>query len=324
MEIHKLNTPYIWDDYIRKQSGSFLQSTCWADFQKNLGFDFWLLAAQDQKNSVGAATLVIKRTLPFGKNYLYIPHGPVFSDSSALKFLLKQIYQLAIKQNSVFLKIEPYLSEKEEELRNILKEMGFKKSSKEIQPQQTIVLDLSKSERELLKSMKPKTRYNIKLAEKRGVKIRPLASSRDFEFFWNLMQETARRNKFKIHPKEHFEKLFELKPVKIYFAEYQGEILAAALIAYWSHQVIFLHGASSNILRNLMAPYLLHFEIIKKAKADGFREYDFYSFDEKKWSGFSRFKSGFGGEIKKYPGSFDLVFNHFWYILYLLAQKLRF
>ncbi|MBI5071795.1 peptidoglycan bridge formation glycyltransferase FemA/FemB family protein [Candidatus Falkowbacteria bacterium] len=187
-------------------------------------------------------------------------------------------------------------------------------------------MDLTKSEDELLAAMHEKTRYNIRLAEKKNLALK----TGTVDDFWKLMEETTKRDEFRAHPKKYYEKMFEkladgeknkmrgeLKIV------YQGIApLAAAIIGYFGDTVTYLHGASSYEYRNLMAPYLLHWEIIKEAKKLGYKFYDFWGIDEKKWPGVTRFKKGFGGFEINYPGTFDLPINKLWYKIYNLAKKI--
>ena len=190
-------------------------------------------------------------------------------------------------------------------------------------------MDLDKGEEELLKSMHQKTRYNIRLADKKGVKIKFNKSDKDLDSFWQLLQETTNRDKFSAHSKSYYQEMLSLDNVYLALAEYEGEVLAANIIMPWGNTTTYLHGASSNKFRNVMAPYLLQWETIKKAKKEGFQYYDFWgiapegSSKEKSWAGITRFKRGFGGKEIKYLGTYDFIVNSFWYRLYELVRKFR-
>jgi len=283
---------------------SFLQSKEWLGFQKSLGRKIW------QIEGIG----VIKNNLPFKKSYLYSPRCPVkvFSES-----ILSKVKEIAKQENAIFFKIESLIDK--------LEEFGFKKSTS-IQPKKTLILDIAKSEQELLNQMHYKTRYNIKLAEKKRIIIKKQDTRNNnqtyFDDFWRLMQETTKRDKFRPHPKEYYRKMLEIPGIELFVAEYNGKIIAANIMVFYDKQAIYLHGASDYEHRNLMAPHLLQWEQIQEAKKRGCIEYDFWGIDENKWPGVTRFKKGFGGCSISYPGAFDLVFQPIWYSIYKIARKI--
>lgn len=277
---------------------SFLQSVDWVNFQKSLGRRVWQL---DGIN-------IIKHNLPFKKSYLYSPRcrGDFLSED-----FLEKIKEIAKKENTIFFKVEP--------LTEINKKFGLRKS-KNIQPRKTLILDISKSDEELLNQMHYKTRYNIQLAQKKNVEIKK--NKKYFEEFWQLMKQTTKRDGFKPHPKEYYRKILEIPGVELFVAEFNNKIIAANIVVFYDKQAIYLHGASDYEHRNLMAPHLLQWEQIKEAKKCGCVEYDFWGIDEKKWPGVTRFKKGFSSQEIIYPGAYDLVFQPIWYRIYKLAKKL--
>lgn len=286
---------------------SFLQSDKWLDFQKSLGRKVW------QVEGVS----IIKHKLRLGKSYLYSPYCE--SKFLSEKFF-SEVKEIAKNENAVFLKIEPLDS-----LGARLKDYEFVKSHN-IQPQKTLILNITKSEQELLKEMHPKTRYNIGLADKKGVKVSAQGGSapggKSFEDFWKLMQETTKRDGFHPHPKEYYKKLLEIPGVELFVAESDGKIIAANIVVFYNKTAIYLHGASNYEHRNLMAAPLLQREQIKEAKKRGCTEYDFWGIDEIKWPGVTRFKKGFSGKEIEYPGAYDLVFQPPWYKVYKIARKI--
>jgi len=281
---------------------SFLQSNQWLDFQKSLGRKVW------QVEEIG----IIRYNLPFGKSYLYSPRceGKFFSD-----LFLEKIKEIAKQENAIFFKAEPR--------DNInLKQFGFVKAH-DIQPKKTLILDITKSEQELLDKMHYKTRYNIQLAQRHGVKIRnPKPETRNFDAFWRLMEQTTKRDGFRPHPKEYYKKLLEIPNVELFTAEFENKIIAANIVVFYNKQAIYLHGASNYEQRNLMAAPLLQWEQIKEAKKRGCAKYDFWGIDEEKWPGVTRFKKSFNGKEIEYPGAFDLVFQPFWYKIYKIAREI--
>ena len=372
-----------WNNFVLENNGLFLQSWEWGEFQKSLGRKIWRLG--DCENW---AALVVKHNLPLGKNYLYCPGGPISNSKFKIqnsklqvkiqKFL-DDIRNIAEQEKSIFLKIEPFWESNNVFCHPEPREAGRRISMStcdEILPphqvrgqneiikdkliksdggqriEKTLVLDLEKPEEQLSAEMKQKTRYNIKVAEKHGIKTRVSESlEKDFEDFWRLMKGTAKRNKIKIHPKIHYEKLFSVchsRPasvipakagiqygvsssgnpeelqIELFLAEYQNKIIAANIVAFFGDKAAYLHGASDYEYRNLMAPYLLQWEQIKEAKNRGCQVYDFWGIDEQKWPGITRFKTSFGGKEIKYVGAWDYVFDKKWYWIYKNIKKIRF
>jgi len=282
------------------ESDSFLQSQEWGQLQEAMDRKIWRIGN----------TLVIKHNLSLGKNYLYSPRGPVDSVGS----FLKEVKKIAQEEKSIFLKVEP---ENELELKNL----GFIKSEKEIQPSKTVSLDISKPEEELLSQMHHKTRYNIRLAKKKGIQIGQ-GDSKDLDSFFSLLKETAQRDKFHLHPDDYYRKIFEILGAKLFLARYQNKVIAASLVYFSNQTATYLHGTSDYNTRKLMAPYLLQWQSILKAKESDLKYYDFYGINQDKWPGVTRFKKGFGGKEISYPGSFDLVYSSFWYEVYKIARKI--
>ena len=287
-----------------------------------------------------ALIVISQRSLSRGFFYWYAPRGPLLrSDLSreksaeVIKFLFHGIKRL--NQKAVFLKVEP-ASADETFWRSVfpsrlLSGIFRVRRAQDIQPRETIVLNLRKTEDELLAAMHQKARYNIRLAQKKGVKIIS-GQPGDFEEFWRLMTVTGGRDGFRLHDKEHYRRLFSLsqktlpdKPafVQVFFSEYEGKKIATALMSFWGRRATYLHGGSDNDFREVMAPYLLQWEMICRAKKEGALLYDFYGISEKKWPGVTRFKRGFGGEERIYPGVFDIVFRAAMYRCYRLLKLVR-
>jgi lipid II:glycine glycyltransferase (peptidoglycan interpeptide bridge formation enzyme) len=332
-----------WNNFVLENNGLFLQSWEWGEFQESLGRKIWRLGDGENWQA-----FVVKYNLPMGKNYLYCPAGPTivssikYNVSSIIEKFLNEIKNIAIREKSIFLKIEPFWG-KGETLRQAqginFNDLKFIKSDGGQRILKTLVLDLNKSEDELLAEMKQKTRYNIRLAEKHGIRIKVSDSIKeDFELFWRLTQETIERDKFFVHSREHYEKMLSVGRhempdqvrhdngvnVKLFLAEYQNKIIAANIVVFFGSRAIYLHGASSNEHRNLMAPYLLQWEQIKEAKKRDCAIYDFWGISEKNWPGVTRFKKGFGGKEIDYCGTLDYVCNKKWYLIYRFAKFLNF
>lgn len=300
---------------------SFLQTTEWLEFQKSIGRPAWRF--DDGK----VVANIIQHDLPFGMNYLYIPHGPeIHLDEIAgglkneLESFVSYIKKLAKEQKSIFIKIEPL----QDSTIELLYGAGFKKSSKEIQPHRSVILDLEKSEEELLTAMHHKTRYNIKVADKSGIKINP---SHDVEAFLKLLRKTAKRDKFSAHNENYYRKLLEFfqkgnLKTDLVLAYHSEKPVAGAIVLTADDICYYMHGASDHDARAMMAPYALHWEMIKYLKKQDLKMYDFWGIDAQKYPGVTRFKLGWGGRQVEYPGAFDMSIRGFWFLMYKILRKI--
>ncbi len=320
-----------WDDFVsRNEHGSFLQSWAWGETQKKLGNIFWRLVLKESGEIKGVA-LVIKRQLPLGQCWLYVPGGPVLKNPNGQiqrSNILGKVVGLAREEKAIFVKIDLAMPEPlAGEFDN-----GWKKSKREVQPRNTLVLDLDKSEEELLSDMHQKTRYNIRLAERRGVKIRFSKDKRDLEIFIGLAHEVSERTSFRYHPDDYYwamrEVLVPAGLMKIAVAEYQGQALAASLIITFGKVTTYAHGASSMKKKEVMASHLMQWRSILRAKEAGSRIYDFYGVApqgvaDHPWAGITRFKEGFGGRRVNYVGAYDFVTRSHLYALFDLATGVR-
>jgi lipid II:glycine glycyltransferase (peptidoglycan interpeptide bridge formation enzyme) len=202
-----------------------------------------------------------------------------------------------------------------------------------MQPEHTLIIDITKTEEEILGEMKPKGRYNIKVAEKSGVIVR---RSDSVDNFYSLYATMANRQKITFRSKQYFQTLVDVMREKGYCEMFEAIInsegrkivLAAAIMSYYEDQAIYLFGGSSDKMRNVMAPYKLQWEAIIEAKRRGCKTYDFFGIapdDNPKhaWAGVTRFKKQFGGEEVAILGSYDKIYKPHEYQLFKLAEKLR-
>lgn len=304
--------------------------------QKNVGHLVWRFGVLDDNDKLIASAQIIGHRLPLNKGYLYCPRGPVVDNTltdeikqEILKLILSKARDLTIKTTQteeIFFRLEPIL-----EIRNSKFEI---RQTKSIQPSTTLMLDLTQPAEKLLADMHPKNRYNIKLAEKHQIEISEL-NKNDFENVWPLFNQTSQRDKFNLHPKIYYQTTLATIPwIKLWAAEKDGQILAANLISYFGDTVTYLHGASNYDKRNLMAPHLLQWKIIldaqmlKYSNAPMLQYYDFHGIaetDDPKhpWSGITRFKKGFGGQIASYAGTYDFIYQPLSYHLYKIFRKIN-
>jgi lipid II:glycine glycyltransferase (peptidoglycan interpeptide bridge formation enzyme) len=205
-----------------------------------------------------------------------------------------------------------------------------------MQPREIFVIDITKSEEELLAQMKPKTRYNIRLAEKHGVRVFATREKKYQQAFFDLIEATARRKEISPHPKNYYATFFDAFPpemCQLFVAEYQGRVLVANIFIMYQGRAIYLHGGSSSEQRDVMAPFLLQWEQIKYAKEHGCTEYDFggvrtlatsYQIPTtNSWGGITRFKLGFSPSTTPtiFPGSYDMILDPVAYRFYNLIRR---
>ncbi|MFA6097956.1 MAG: peptidoglycan bridge formation glycyltransferase FemA/FemB family protein [Patescibacteria group bacterium] len=340
MEFKEIKSQKELNTFIGSQTrAQFLQSWGWGEFQVGLGRQIWRLGVLENEKIIGSA-LIVRQPLPFGKCYLYCPRGPVVDGQlpvdkhlAVLKTLASDIVGRAARSGAMFVKLEPPLVKiHRRAFDDLLREFNYREAGF-VQPRDSWYLDLSKSEEELIQAMHQKTRYNIRLAEKKDVHVRVSNNPKDFEIFWQLNKMTSERDQFQTHSQDYYQKMLEtLLPAgfqKIFIAEYEGKSIAANIVVFYGDTATYLHGASADEYRNVMAPHLLQWRQIQEAKKLGLRYYDFWgvapegSIKEKAWAGITRFKKGFGGTGVSYLGAFDLILNKFWYKLYKIGQKIK-
>ena len=272
----------------------FLHSAQWEDFQRRVG---------RTTRSLGEGAYAVRMELPAGQHYWYTP----FAAPEAL-------LEVARHSGGVFAKCEPMREGGAEELC----QAGFVAAVKQLQPQCTSIVSLG-GEEEMLEAMHPKTRYNVRLAARKGVSVSNDGSG---EAFWHLMEETTRRDGFSAHPRSYYEELLKTEGVSLFEARTREGVAAAAIVMRYEGQGVYLHGASSYQMRASMAPFALHWYIMRTLAQEGCATYDLWGIDEKRWPGVTRFKRGWGGREVSYVGSYDYPTRPFWYTLYRFKNTL--
>lgn len=313
----------IWNEFVIENNGSFLQSFEWGEFQKQFLHKVWRIEANKNGGNFLQAQVIKEKIFPI--TYFYIPYGPVFSKYSSLEereeffnLFLKEIGKLAKREGALFLRIEPTVSLPK------IENFSFRNSLKRNQPQRTLTLNLEKPENELLENMRAKTRYNIGLARRRGVEIK---ISDDYsDIFYRLIRKTRERQGFSSYTEEHYKNFFKISngfKVKMFLAEYQEKVIVASIVVFFGDRVISLHTGSDYEYRALKGADLLRWNVILYAKKMGYKTYDFWGIDEKKFPGVTDFKKGFGGDEAEYPLGVDVIFNNIWYQIYTIIRKVK-
>jgi peptidoglycan pentaglycine glycine transferase (the first glycine) len=316
-----------WDAFVGAQStGHFSQGWGWGSIANHLGSSARRLAIVDN-NSIRAAMQVFINPLGrTGRTHLYIPRGPVI-DSPTLddfRLLVDGLRALAREYKAVAVRIEPNVPQTDSLWPALLRQLNFCPIYPPLQPRSAWVLDIEPDLDTLLANMKPKTRYNIRLAAKRGVEIIS-GGPDDVPTFYEMYRETAQRDNFFIYEQPVYEAMFDtywkLGQLELLLARYQGAFIAGITLVHLGRTVWYLHGASRNEHRNVMAPYLLQWCGIQWAKARGAVLYDFRSVPDtplegQDMYGLFRFKRGFGGQqvtvLETYAYAFQPVLFHLW------------
>jgi len=335
MQVFEAKNGAEFNKFLISQDASILQSWQWGEFQKKLGRKVWRLLLTTNTGKHLAAVSVVKTPLARGKYYFYSSRGPVVSPSLNLDkiwhLIMDKMYDLKITEKPLFLRIDPPIKDHEVSAR--LQSLGFEKLPWEVQPKETSLLNLKQTEDQLINSMKPKTRYNIKLAERKGVTVEQFSDGKQIKIFWELMSQTTERDGFSAHPYVYYYNLLEVLGraglAKLFIAYYQRRPLAGAIVSFFGQSAVYLHGASSDRFRAVMAPYLVQWAAIRAAKSAGMKYYDFGGIiptgtsAAHSWAGITRFKKGFGGEEVSYVGAFDLVYDKMWYRMYRLLRRFK-
>ncbi len=333
-----------WNSFvIASPRGHILQSSQWGRLKEQFGWQVTRVAIQNRNQWLAGAQVLFRPT-PLGlRTIAYVPKGPItdWADEEATHALLDALHRLCRQNRAIFLKIEPDVPENSALAQRLI-DLGFHPSPQTIQPRCTILLDLTPDLEDILARMKSKTRYNIRLAARRGVTVRE-GTVEDLPEFYRLMQITSQRDRFGIHSRSYYETAHRLfvppKLARLFLATYEGKVLAGIMVFALGQRAWYMYGASSNEHRNLMPNYLLQWEAIRWAKGRGCLTYDLWGIPDEEeeileseftkrsdglW-GVYRFKRGFGGQVVHYLGAYDYVYSPPLYWLYnkLMAQRAR-
>lgn len=272
-----------WDAFVEGTPwGHLLQTARWGRFKSAFGWQVRRVVAEEDGRLVAGAQCLLRR-LPMGAA-AYVPRGPVVApdDEHTLAALLPALHRVARQAGAIFLKLEPPWEE-QADLAARLAAHGFRADADTVQPRATIVLDITPGADDILAQMKPKWRYNIRLAGRKSVTVRPAAPD-DLPAFYELMQVTSRRDRFPGHTAEYYAEAWErFVPSgrgQLLLAEYRGELLAGLMVFACGRTAIYLYGASSDRQRNRMPNHLLQWEAILWARSRGCTAYDLWGIPE--------------------------------------------
>lgn len=297
---------------------SFLQSFEWGEVLRASGQDIERVVIKNGDSKL-AGMLVYKKTL--GHKYVFMPYGPlVAGDGVDSENNWRELLEYIKKNNCIFFKFEP-------ENRNGCPQFVTKKIKlvKDVNPMATMILNLKKTKEEILSSFHPKTRYNLNLAMRKNLRV---VWEKNVAVFWELMKKTGGRDNFTLHPYKNYDSVINSQSVRQVIVYKDHIPVATACFWFLNDVCYYLYGASDYDYRQFMAPYLVQWEGILMAQSLGCSQYDLFGVAPKnnpshRYSGVTRFKSGFNGEVFETPGTFDLPLNGFWYFVYYLSRRLR-
>lgn len=304
-----------------------LQTGEWGELKSAFGWDPVRIIPSD-----GLGVQILFRRLPLGLTLAYLPKPAIsFQQLAVSPQFWAQIDTICKKRRAVFLKIEPDLWEEDNTI-DLHDTQYAIPSPHNIQPPRTVIIDLTGTEDEILARMKQKTRYNIRLAARKGVTVRPWD---DLPAFHQMMLVTGGRDEFGVHSLEYYRRAYDLFHPKgmaeLLVAEFEGKPLAALMVFAHGRRAWYIYGASNNEERNRMPTYLLQWEAMRWARSKGVEVYDLWGVPDEDeetleaqftergdglW-GVYRFKRGFGGEVKRAAQAVDRVYNPLLYKLYL-------
>ncbi len=325
-EVREVTDARGWDDFVRHATSpnEFLHSWQWGEFQRAAGKMILRLEVLMGSRRCAVA-LLVPHTTRLGKSFILAPRGPIIDpklDEDEREAVWHALFETIEKNrtaDTIFLKVEPNVAPPGD--------VGLVEGTG-MHPEQTLLLNLQKTEEELLSSMHHKTRYNIRLSERHGVTVGFGTSNEDVTEFIALMRETAKRQKIGVWPDQYYRTMVSSlgDSITIALARLHTKPIAAAILIRFGSTMTYLHGASAGAFHEHMAPHLLQWESICRAKEQGCSVYDFYGIapeheEEHKWSGITRFKMGFGGQVHKYAGAFNLVYQRGWYLAYRIAKR---
>ncbi len=329
-----------WDAFVRAHpDGHALQLSAWGVHQSRFGWRPLRVAIADEAGELVAGAQVLMRRLPLGMGKrAYAPAAPLFSADEAANALL---WQALRRCGAAFVKFEPCnWYRPRPDLPERLLRAGLRRSPETVQVVRTLIVDLRGSEEEILRRMNQSTRYKCRLGAKKGVTVRQ-GDAQDALRFGALMQVTAQRDGFYARPPEYYQSAYQAfapsGEVALLIASHAGQDLAGAMIFRCGENAYYLYGASSDIERNRMPTYILQWEAMRWAKAQGALRYDLWGIPDADWETLEaeferradglwrvyKFKRGFGGEVRRSVGAWDLVNNRLIYAAYLWYVRRR-
>lgn len=313
-----------------------VQTWEWGDFQMSQGHKVYRLGIFEEQKMISGYTVSFHKIPHSGFSVGTLLRGPKID-----RDMVENIRKIAKNENAIFVKIEPDDIEKIydnkcqliKNKRIILNYPGLVTSPKVAFYPHTFIIDLTKTEEELLNDMSPKTRYNIKIANRHGVAISHSTSDKYFETYLKLLFDTTKRQGFYLHSENYHRHQWSILKdtglAEVFLATYHGQTLAAYMVFKLKDRLFYPYGASLDVHREVMAPTLLMWEVIKYGQSLKLKNFDMWGClgpdanASQIGFGFHRFKQGYGGNLVQFVGTYDLIINSRYYKIYNLIDKYR-
>jgi len=331
MELEQVEDREQWNEAVAGlPCAHVLQSYEWGEFKSRHAWQPSRLLLVRDGEPVAAASVLLRR-LPRGPwGVMYVPKGPAleYSDVELMTAVLTELELLARERRAIFVKIDPDVMADNSAVGKLLEGRGWRASAEQIQFRNTMLIDLRRSEEELLSAMKAKWRYNVRLAQRKGVEVYQ-GGMDDLPSFYEMYTTTSARDEFVIRPFSYYADVWgtflSRGLAQLLLARYEGDVLAGLILFHFGDKAWYMYGASSDRHRSLMPNHLLQWEAMRWARAHECTSYDMWGapevLDESDvmWGVF-RFKEGFGGEFTSYLGSFDFPVSRPLYWLYTVVM----
>lgn len=310
--------PTAWDRLVAQDPrGHLLQTWAWGELKGAFGWEPVRVAVERDGALVAGAQALFRRMGPLSLGY--VPKGPVLldRDEAVAEALWRAIHGLSRRRRAVALKVEPEWRDDDAAAHEALRSWGFRPSPDTIQPRRTIIVSLEADEEAILARMKPKWRYNIRLSMRKDVEVREESDA--LPAFYALMRVTGERDGFGIHSLDYYRRAIALfaplDRVRLLMAYYDGEPLGGLVVYAFNRQSWYMYGASSDAHRERMPNHQLQWRAMQWAMSRGCTQYDLWGITDVNedspsagLSGVERFKAGFGGEVVRYVGAYDIVY----------------
>lgn len=322
-----------WDAFLAQMpDGHHVQTSLWAQIKAALGWGAVRLVLTEGEQIVAGAQL-LTRPLPLIGQVGYIAKGPVFvnDDPGLARLLIPALQRLVKRERIQHLTVQ--LPGDGQNLVQLLVENGFQPGTTEVAPPATLLLDLSKDIDTLLGEMNAKTRYNIRLSERKGITVRE-GSAKDLDAYYRILTATSQRQQFSPYPKRYFTEMWRLLSpagcVKLFLAEYAGEVVSAQLAVPFGQTMINKMSVWNGRYGNRRPNEAIQWAAIQWAKAEGYRYYDFEGIKpaaaqailngepvpETIKQTVTSYKLGFGGQPRLFSGAFEYVYNPLYRLAY--------
>lgn len=314
-----------------------LQSWNWGEFQQKIGHKVWRLGVFDRGVFIGGASVILVQSRL--RSHLYMSNGPFIIDKrpdltipAILDLLLPVVKQLVTPQLAAhFIRIDPLIESSEPAHEELLL-AGFKKAPTHVQPERTILIDLTKSSEEILLGMSPSQRNGVKRGIKDGVTVRYSTTREDFELFWSLYQNTVSMKHFVTYSKNYywtqFQTLAENGNYEVCIASVNGHPQTVSLVGYDTETAYYLHTgrAYSHDPLTKHASKVQVWDLLQHAKQRGMKSFNLFGISKKDndfadpWAGLTEFKKGFGGTAVSYVGAYDYPLSLWYWFIWILER----